>query len=216
MMQSRQQVLDYIARNRMVTVGEISHALNMTENNVKHHLKILQENGIVEEMGHLPPRGRGRPANIYALSNQTKAHSLDHLAQALFAEIKKLSTPERQPDILNDIAKALIRQLDETDGPALKDTSHLTQRLIQAMDHLNQLRYQARWEARSTGAHIIFYHCPFASILTEFPELCHIDKFMLQNLLDINLEQIAKLAPDTRGVPHCIFRLIKPIKVSNP
>ena len=215
-MQSRQQVLDYIARNRLVTVVEISHALNMTKNNVKHHLKILQENGIVEATGHLPGRGRGRPANMYALSNQTKAHSLDRLAKALFVELKKLSTPERQSDVLNDIARTLILQVDEIEASTSKDTSHITQRLLQAMDQLNQLKYQARWEARADGAHIFFYHCPFAAILSEFPELCQIDKYMLQNLLNTNVDQIAKLFPDTRGIPHCIFRLIKATKVSKP
>jgi len=206
-MQSRQQILDYISRNRVVTVIEISHALHMTENNAKHHLKILQEQGIIEATGKLPVKGRGRPAKLYALSNLSQSHNLDRLSRVLFAKVKQLSTPEEQLEILNDLAKMLIQQLEETQNPLLKKKSHLTQRLYQAMIYLNQLKFQARWEAHSDGAHIIFDHCPYLAILSEHPELCQIDQLMLHNLLDINIEQAAKLAPDIRGVTHCIFRL---------
>ena len=82
---------------------------------------------------------------------------------------------------------------------------HLTQRLYEAVSQLNALGYAARWEARVDAPRIILGYCPYASILEDHPQLCLVDEYLLETLLQAPVKQVAKLAHDTRGAPYCMF-----------
>jgi predicted ArsR family transcriptional regulator len=73
------------------------------------------------------------------------------------------------------------------------------------MDRLSALHYEPRWEARAAGPEIILGHCPFASIIARHPELCQLDAHLLEQGL---VRQAAKLEPNQRGLPICIFAVI--------
>jgi predicted ArsR family transcriptional regulator len=64
---------------------------------------------------------------------------------------------------------------------------------------LNQLHYQARWEAGAEGPRIILGQCPYAAVIGNHPELCRMDMSLLEGMLDTQVEQRVKLGP------MCIF-----------
>ena len=80
-------------------------------------------------------------------------------------------------------------------------------RLTQAVDRLNELHYQARWEAGPDGAHIILGHCPYAAIIAAYSELCRMDAYLLEQRCGSPVEQTARLQPSAKGYPFCIFRV---------
>jgi len=84
-------------------------------------------------------------------------------------------------------------------------TKNLTQRLTQAVQHLNQLNYQARWEAHADGPRLILGHCPYAAIIDRHPELCRIDSHLLEQLLGQPVTQNAKLMTSPQGSRYCLF-----------
>ena len=199
---SRQQILEYIHKQQLVTSSELSKALHMTSANVRHHLSILEQRGEIERVGHRSQPGKGRPMTIYGLSEQSKGNNLDRLCSALLDEISGLEASD-QEQFLSRIAKRLTQEFERTPGRP----SALTQRLYDTIQMLNQFRYQARWEAHHASPVIILEHCPYKSIIEQHPEICQMDAQLLNEMLGIPVEQTAKLAADKRGAIQCRFRL---------
>jgi predicted ArsR family transcriptional regulator len=222
---SRQQILDIIQVQRVATVGELSQVLHMTQANVRRHLAILQEQGRVVVAGRLPAQGKGRPAQIFAPSEQTLGDNLDLLSSAMLAEFCPASDENAPADRLKHIARRLAAEMradvqpDHQDLSDQKETSvgigetrptkstSLTKRLYQAIQSLNQRHYQARWEARASGPHLLLGHCPYTTILERHPELCQMDAVLLEDLVGEKVEHIARLARNSRGMTFCIFRV---------
>jgi predicted ArsR family transcriptional regulator len=73
---------------------------------------------------------------------------------------------------------------------------HITKRLREAIRLFNSWNYLARWEAHADSPHIIFGNCPYLSILPSHPELCYLDRYMIETLVGSPAEQVAKRTPD--------------------
>lgn len=192
---TRQQIIDYLQNNRMATSIELGRALQVTSANIRHHLKLLKAAGLVEVVGQQPGRGRGRPMKIYSLTENALHHNLKALSSAL---LEALLENAPNPD----------GKLAATAGYMLGDfqaARNIHLRLNQAIEQLNQLQYQASWEASPSGPRIILRNCPYAMILAEHPELCRMDAALLTRLLQQPVDQKAKLERSPDGKPHCAF-----------
>jgi predicted ArsR family transcriptional regulator len=197
---TRQRILEYIQSKEVVTAAEVASALHMTPANARHHLSILRDEGVVHVLGQRSHAGRGRPLDLYCLWRPIARHNLDKLADALLDDVEKIENPEIQAEILERLAMRLL-------PPAHTESKNLTQRLAQAVQHLDQLNYQARWEAHAQSPRIILQHCPYAAIIAEHPELCRIDQFLLKHLLSQPVQQLSKLEKTPSGFRQCVFRL---------
>lgn len=196
MQNSRQQILAFIRINRMVSAIEISSALHMTPANARHHLGLLEAQGFIEVVGTRPAKERGRPTKLYGLAHDAMEHNIDRLVDALLKHFLADGNPEEQ---FNKLIPHLV------DEPL--PTPTLIQRLNQIVQKLNEMNYQARWEAAPSGPRIILGHCPYAGILAENPAICLMDKVLLSNQINQPVEQIAKLERSPKGVPNCIFEV---------
>lgn len=203
---SRQRLLEFVYARKIVSAGELSRALQMTEANARHHLAILQEQGLVEVVGERPPQGKGRPAQLFGPSKQALGNNLARLAKALLAEMadegwavrvaRRMAADEETP-----------LPLPASSARAQEGGGHLTQRLVHTVQRLNELHYQARWEAHAGGPRLILRNCPYAAIIEKHPELCQVDAALLEQLAGAPVEQIAKLAPERGGGVVCVFRM---------
>jgi predicted ArsR family transcriptional regulator len=198
---TRLRILDYLRKQQTASVHELSSALAMTGANVRHHLAVLESNDLIEYIGQRR-EARGRPVNIYGLSRRVLGDGLDGLAGALLKIWFKDSLPTAKEDGLRSVAM----QLGGENLPISE--SPLPRRLNQLVDRLNELYYQARWEAGAEGARLILGHCPYAAIISSHPELCQMDAFLLEKQAGLPVEQTAKLQPSAKGVPFCTFRLV--------
>jgi predicted ArsR family transcriptional regulator len=207
---SRQRLLEYLQTRYPISAAELSQALRMTEANARYHLGILIEQGLVEIVGQRSTPGKGRPIHLYSPARQSLGENLDQLASALLQELQSQLAPQEQAVLLQQVARRLM-------GPSTQNrgSSHLTQRLYHAIQQLNVQHYQARWEAHRDAPRLILEHCPYAAILPQHPELCQMDSALLEGLLGAPVEQIARLAPDARGLPHCVFLIRSPLKSGN-
>jgi predicted ArsR family transcriptional regulator len=82
--------------------------------------------------------------------------------------------------------------------------------LVRTTERLNEMHYQARWEASPTGSRIILGHCPYAAVVTGHPEICKMDSFLLESMLGPHIEQSVKLQLNDKGLPFCAF-----VKIEN-
>jgi len=203
---SRKLILDYLQHKPLATATELSRALKMTPANVRHHLRVLIEEGAVEVAERGISHGRGRPTMLYALTQRSQSHNLDGLAHALLKAYLNDHSGEERSIALQQIASLLAAGKDPQPGsqPASSMAS-LTHRLYQAVQHLNEMGYQARWEAHSQAPRLLLGHCPYVAILPEHPELCQMDASLIESLLGAPVAQTKKRAQDSRGARYCLF-----------
>jgi predicted ArsR family transcriptional regulator len=175
----------------------MSRAANTTAANIRHHLSILTNEGVVEVVGERPTYKRGRPALLYALSKQARQHNLDGLSNALLDELLLPLQSSERWDALKRISRRMVGEVESS--------ANLTQRLYLPMRRLKEMQYNARWEAHPNAPRIILGHCPFAQILPEHPELCQVDGLIIEKLLGKRVQQVEKLAIDYQGSPYCRF-----------
>jgi len=203
---TRQQILELLAAKEITSVEEISRILHLTPANTRHHLGILQGEGLVQVAGRRKAAGRGRPMRLFQLSQPRLEHNLDKLSHVLLASLKSRLEPAAWQAVLHGIADDLD---DGYTKPASENVPkpNLTQRLAGCVELLTEMHYRARWEARTGGPRLILGHCPYWSIIVEHPELCQVDQRLIQNILGVAVEQTAKLEPNPQGLKVCVFRV---------
>jgi len=196
----RQRILDYLREHRAATSIELSRVLNLTSADVRHHLSHLRKQGSIQPSGYRLTKQRGRPAKLYTLSTTISRNNLDLLSYALLTEISSKKSPEEYNAILKNIANHMANGFTG-------ETLNLSRRIYQAVEHLKKLNYDASWEAHSRSPKLILGHCPFSTILNQHPEMCLLDTYLLETLLDKSLNQIEKLSVASRDLPYCVFVL---------
>jgi len=195
---TRQQIIEHLKGKDVATATEIANALGVTPANIRHHMGILQNEGVIQTIGQRPASGRGRPTHLYSLTHQAQRHNLDGLASAMLDEFINTLSPTERNLALERLGNRLLNNPKD-------QKSNLTQRLYQAVTYLNKLNYQARWEAHAVAPRLILGHCPYTAILPEHPELCHLDSIFIEQLVNTPVKQTDKLNRDAFGMIYCTF-----------
>jgi predicted ArsR family transcriptional regulator len=198
---TRQQIIEILNRRETISAIELSRFLRLTPTNIRHHLAILQKEGVIAIIAESSPLRRGRPAQIFALSKKATLHNLDNLASALLQEMDFDLPPEKKESFFKHLAERLVAN-------SRVDDASLVARLNSTVQILNRMNYYALWEARQDAPRITFKHCPYATIISDHPELCWLDKFLLITLLNHPVKQTAKLNKDSRSLNYCSFTLV--------
>ena len=195
MITARQKVLAHLKKTRAASAREIARALNMSAPNVRHHLSVLCSDGRVDALGSAVNNreGRGRPEKMYSLSQAALGDNLSALTNALLIEAGSGVNVEA-------LASHILNSSQFTNLPVAK-------RLVLLVEKLDEMHYQARWEAGAEGPRVIFGRCPYAMVIDGHPELCKMDASLLENVLGRPVSQ--SLKNEVVGHGHCpfIFRI---------
>lgn len=205
----RQKIFEFIRTHQLVTVAQISRGLHMTPANARHHLAILVNQELIQIVGKRPAAHRGRPPAVYSLSRHTLGENADRLVDALLTELERRVAPPDLDRLYQNVALSMVGE-EVRSGEVKPVGSYypsITKRIREAVQLLNTWHYHARWEAHKEAPYIILGHCPYLSFLPAHPELCEIDRHIIETLLDTPVDQLSKRAPDERGIPSCHFRL---------
>ena len=205
MKSTRQRLLDLLRNKPGSTAAELSRALQVTQADVRHHLSNMIEEGLVITAGRNRRGRRGRPARRFSLTALTLQDNFDILSKALLTTSLDDLPPDAETAYLQRVARHLAGEFTPR-GP-------LAQRLVQAIEQLNTLGYQARWEAHADAPRMIFERCPFAALRPEFPELCQLDTYLVEFLLGETVTQIESNAQLDDG--YCLFLVGKVISSSD-
>lgn len=197
---ARQKVLAFLRRRKAATAAQIGHALNMSVATVRHHLSILSTDGRIVAEGVEARASRGRPQKIYRLSERVLGDNFALLAEAMLDTWLQETGEADRETAVRALAQRLAEQMGKLDAslPAPK-------RLVQLVEKLAALHYEAGWEAGAQGPRVLFGHCPYAAIIARHPELCRMDAWVLGAQMDAEAVQLSRIDPGTMGATHCVF-----------
>jgi predicted ArsR family transcriptional regulator len=194
----RHRIIDHLKEHRIASAAELSLILDLTAADVRHHIAFLIQQGTIVVAGYRRMKHRGRPAALFALSDQVSRNNLDKLSHHLLAQLLKESSPTEYQGSLREIALLF------TSGTHLSSLNN-TRRIYQAVKYLKDMNYDASWEAHSRSPKLILNHCPYAAIVAGHPEMCQIDAYLLELLTGKPVQQVEKLSSALQGLPRCVF-----------
>ena len=185
MITARQKVLAHLKKTRSASAREIARALKMSAPNVRHHLSVLCSDGRVEFVSVNNREGRGRPEKLYSLSQAALGDNLSALANALLT----VAGPRLS---MEAVASRVLDSGQFANLPIIK-------RLELLVGKLNEMHYQAHWEAGAEGPRVIFGRCPYSQVIEKHPRLCKMDAALLNVALGRPVTQLQKNETGTRG-----------------
>jgi predicted ArsR family transcriptional regulator len=203
MQKTRHEIVDYLRENGPATVDELCSALgDLTSVTVRHHLDILQKEGLIDPPVPQRRAAPGRPKYVYELSRQADALYPSNLTPFTFFLLEELrfSMGPRQLEVLLDgIARRMAAEY-RSDGEGLS----LGQKLDQIVDHLNTQGYDAAWEPQQDSYSLVLNNCPYWAIARAQPGLCLFEKRYLGHLLGISPQIESTRA---NGADKCLARI---------
>jgi len=147
----------------------------------------------VEVTGLRESERRGRPEKLYSLAQSALGDNLSVLVEALLA------------DKVN--ARRVGARMAQSQGLTnLSTVDPVAKRLTLLVEKLNEMHFQARWEAGAEGPRVLFGRCPYAKVIAAHPEICQMDAAMLEAALSRPIQplQRGELMP---GLCPFLFRV---------
>ncbi len=209
MQKTRHQIVDYLREHGSATVDELCEALgNLTSVTVRHHLDILQAEGLIG----LPVAQRratpGRPKYIYELSRQADAlypNNLIPFTYFLLEELRFVMGPRQLEVLMDGIARRMAGEY-KLDG----DDLTFGQKLDQVVDHLNAQGYEATWEPQQDSYALIMHNCPYWTVAKTQPGICLFEKRYLSHLLGVSPQlQTTRANGDDRCIAQISNSLVE-------
>lgn len=207
MQETRSRILSILKAKGACSVDQIVDELNsiqgpITHVTVRHHLARLLSEGIVasEPMSRSTP---GRPQLLYKLTPHGESlfpNNFRMVVDHLICHLKD-SLPADQ---VNVIFEGLGHRLASS-APMMAQT--MPERLNQVVLYLNQLGYDATWEAQADGYLLHTYNCPYHRIDHDGSTLCRMDMAMLSTMLGV-VPRLARRMTD--GDSSCSYFIPRP------
>lgn len=190
------QILQHLQRNGEATVKDLAALLGVSATAARDHLVHLQAEGLVDARAER--YGPGRPRLVYTLSEQARSRfpkQYDRLITGLLRELIALEGPDKVGTLLEGVSRRLA---DEYSG-RMAGTG-MEERLGELRGLLEQRGVPA--EVAETGDGIRLFACPFYDIAQDHPEVCSMERQMIEFVLG---EKLALESTIREGAHTCRF-----------
>lgn len=203
---TRERVLSLILSQGPLTASELAEELGLTPTAIRRHLGTIVEAGLLtsREQRIYGPRGRGRPANVFVLTDTGRAyfhHDYDELAKQAITKLLEVGGDEAFDEFAEDWFAPVVADFNrQLDGD---DTLSAAEALTTA---LTENGYVGSLTNRPSGLELCQHHCPVAFVAEEYPQLCEVETRVFSTLLNSHIQRLATIAHGdgvcTTHIPH--------------
>jgi predicted ArsR family transcriptional regulator len=193
---TRERVARSILENGPSTAAALAERLGLTPAAVRRHLDALLANGLIEarERRVYGRRGRGRPAKVFALTEDGR----DRFEQAyddLAVGAMRFLAETGGEAMVAEFARRRVADLEERYRVVVKAAKPEAQAAALATA-LTADGYAASAHAAPTGAgeQLCQHHCPVAHVAEQFPQLCEAETEVFARLLGTHVQRLATIA----------------------
>ena len=190
-----------LLRRTSRTVDDLAQGLDLTDNAVRAHLATLERDGLVGAEGVRRGPGSGKPATLYALTQQ--AETLFPKAYGgMLRELLGLLSERLQPAQLEGLIQELATRL----AAGHRLVGSLEQRMAGAIEYLASLGGLAEFRRVEAGYEISGYSCPLAELLPQNPNACRLAELVLTDIIGAPVREHCQ----RDGAPRCRFHVPAP------
>lgn len=216
---TRPQILHFVLRHSSATVEDIATALHLAPATVRRHLDILQRDNLVAYRE--VRRKTGRPEHVFYLTENgldRLPKSYDNLLSMLLDEIKALNVQDIEGrdgrSVLQTALQRIGERLVERHENRMTDKSFQEQ-LVGVVDILRGEDFYPELDWAGPGrVRIRLLNCPFRCVAQGNNAVCCIDKALITNLLNTEVDRENCLAD---GSPSCSYVIaVKPSIAPRP
>lgn len=176
------------------TAAALGERLGLTSAAIRRHLDTLLADGTIEarEQRFRGPRGRGRPARVFALSDTAHRrlqNGYDDLATAALRYLAQTGGVQA----VDAFARARVAELERRYRPGLVLLS-LADRPGALAASLSGDGYAATTEQARYGVQLCQHHCPVQHVAAAFPQFCDAETEAFGRLLGTHVQRLATIA----------------------
>jgi predicted ArsR family transcriptional regulator len=177
------------------TAAELARRLDLSSAAVRRHLDAMAGDGIITPTTvHVRgPRGRGRPARHYALTDAGHEEAGPTAYSDLAADALRFLAEVAGPDAVARFAESRGRELEIRLSAAV-DEVPAEQRPAALAAAMSAAGYTASVSEVPTGTQICQHHCPVQHVAERFPALCEAETAALSRLLHTHVQRLATIA----------------------
>jgi predicted ArsR family transcriptional regulator len=196
---TRDAVARLVQQSGPQTAAALAERLALSPAAIRRHLDALVAEGVLAEVAAKPsarrPRGRGRPARVYALTDAGRSrfgHAYDDLASTALRFLRSAGGEQALVTFAEHRAAALTESIR---GRLAEQPAESTaEQAAVVAEVLTEAGYVADTVPAAHGIQICQHHCPVAHVAAEFPELCEAETRALAAALGTNVQRLATIA----------------------
>ncbi|MFQ5594513.1 MAG: helix-turn-helix transcriptional regulator [Anaerolineae bacterium] len=200
MQATRAQIVEHLKQRGRATIQDLTTATELTSMTVRHHLTVLEADGLVssaKERGHV-----GRPRHVYFLTENALSlfpERYDELADRLLKGLKALGARREVTEVLEEMGADIVR----TYHGALAGKS-FEERLDLLIHILSDEGFLASW-VEEAGKYILTeYSCPYLLVGQDHPEVCEVDWQVITRILGAPVKKETCML---QGDTNCTFHI---------
>jgi predicted ArsR family transcriptional regulator len=220
---TRRAVARLLMEQGPCTATAVATGLSLSAPAVRRHLDALLEAGeaAVRDAPRRGPRGRGRPAKEYLLTDTGRArfgHGYDDLAVAALRYLRQVGGEAAVRAFADRRAHELLAPAGRGGdrSPRTAERVSALARVLAGRGYAARIREvgagpAADGSAGRPGIQLCQHHCPVAHVAAEFPELCAAETRAFADLLGTHVQRLSTIA---RGGAACTTHV--PLGVPEP
>jgi predicted ArsR family transcriptional regulator len=217
---TRQSVLYELWKQRETTVDDLAQKLALSPMTIRHHLAILERDGLVQAVSSPRSGSAGRPPLLYHVTPAAAdlfPSNLGRLAEALLAESLALVSSAQMQPLISRLAEHLAEGFEPIERGAPHTAGEFrpsrARRLDRIVSFLNNMGYGASWtpdDPTEKSYSIRLTNCPYGWLARQHREICQIDRALLAKITAMLVEGVPEedSGSDAEPRPGCVYRLI--------
>jgi predicted ArsR family transcriptional regulator len=197
---TRERVARLLLERGPSTVSALGEELGLTPAAVRKHLDLMLADGtlVARDARRRGPRGRGRPARIFALTDAGHAVAGPSAYDAVAVDALRFLRATAGDGAVEQFARSRMAEWEAgyADQLASLPLADRPAALAEALcaDGYAATVHEGASIPGTTGVQVCQHHCPVQHVAQEFPELCDAETEAIGRLVGRHVQRLATIA----------------------